>query len=123
MLIFSRIAFSSLKEITRATDFYYTKCSYEYAYNQGLSIEKFRLSNQSNSIETNRTDWSNPSNSIEFSDQTIELLRERTNKNWALGDQGFCSRLEMLSDRRALPSCRGGDRKSKQFKTRRIKRV
>ena len=58
-----------------------------------------------------------------ISDQTIELLRERTNKNWALGDQGFCSRLEMLSDRQALPRCRGGDRKSKQFKTRRINRV
>lgn len=54
---------------------------------------------------------------------TIELVRERTNKNWAVGDKRFCKRLEALSDRPAVPKRRGGDRRSAEFKGRQINRV
>ena len=42
---------------------------------------KFRLSNRSNSIETNRTDWSNQSKSIELIDRTIELIDRTIESN------------------------------------------
>ncbi len=46
---------------------------------------------------------------------TVEVIRAAANKDWALGNNRFCERIESLLGRQAAPRRRGGDRKSKHF--------
>ena len=50
--------------------------------NPGDVNRKFRLLNQSNSIKTNHTYWSNRLNSIKLIDQTIEVIDWTIESNW-----------------------------------------
>jgi len=44
-------------------------------------------------------------------------IREASNKSWALGNNRFRERIETLLQRQAAPRPRGGDRKSRQFRS------
>ena len=54
------------------------------------------------------------------SEQSLNEIREFTNKAWVLGNDGFKRRIQKQLARRVEPSVRGGDRKSKQFKIDRV---
>ncbi|MGV6817920.1 MAG: transposase [Thiotrichales bacterium] len=47
--------------------------------------------------------------------QTIDEIRENTNKSWVLGSDRFKSRIEKKLNRPASPRARGGDRKSQAY--------
>ncbi len=46
----------------------------------------------------------------------LQEVRETTNKNWALADSKFKQAVEQQLSRRAEPSAKGGDRKSKKYR-------
>lgn len=50
-------------------------------------------------------------------DIEIEEIRVATNKAWVLGSDRFKERVEKLSSRQTKPKSRGGDRRSKDFKS------
>ena len=57
-------------------------------------------------------------------EETLQEIREATNKAWVLGDDRFKARIEHLTNRPATAKPRGGDRKSKAFReTAKINRV
>ncbi len=45
----------------------------------------------------------------------LKDIREATNMAWALGDERFKAEVQRLTGRRAAPTARGGDQKSKAF--------
>jgi putative transposase len=51
-----------------------------------------------------------------ISEQTLEDIREYTNKSWVLGSSKFKAKIEAKTGRVAAPRARGGDRKSVKFK-------
>lgn len=56
--------------------------------------------------------------------ETLEAIREATNRAWVLGSDRFSARIEDLVNRRTAPKTRGGDRKSVDYlKGRQINRV
>ncbi len=50
-----------------------------------------------------------------LSGNTIQAIRDATNKAWALGDELFIEQVSNTLSRRAKPSPQGGDRRSKTF--------
>ena len=50
-----------------------------------------------------------------LSGNTIQAIRDATNKAWALGDESFIEQVSNNLSGRAKPSQQGGDRKSKVF--------
>ena len=52
----------------------------------------------------------------ELQDDSVEEIRNATNKAWVLGENIFKKQIEEQTGRRASPSLRGGDRKSAQYK-------
>ena len=48
-------------------------------------------------------------------EQTLEAIRESTNKAWVLGSNRFKCQVEKKLNRRVVPSQRGGDRKSAKY--------
>jgi putative transposase len=54
-------------------------------------------------------------------DTTIQAIRDATNKAWALGDEAFIEQVSNTLSRRAKRSPQGGDRRSKSFKSSKIK--
>jgi putative transposase len=50
----------------------------------------------------------------------INEIRDATNKSWVLGDSRFKERIQVQSARRVVPTARGGDRKSAQFRINRV---
>jgi putative transposase len=48
-----------------------------------------------------------------LSDNTIQAIRDATNKAWALGDESFIEPVVNSLSRRAKPLPQGGDRRSK----------
>jgi putative transposase len=51
-----------------------------------------------------------------LSQETLETIRESTNKAWAMGHDQFRKRIEALLERQSAPKRRGGDRKSARFR-------
>lgn len=49
-------------------------------------------------------------------EQTLQALREATNKAWVLGNNRFQAKIAALTDRQVRPKPRGGDRKSKAYR-------
>ncbi|WP_135568187.1 hypothetical protein [Solemya elarraichensis gill symbiont] len=47
--------------------------------------------------------------------QTLDTIRQSTNKEWVLGNDCFKGRIEELTKRQAEPKGRGGDRRSKEY--------
>jgi putative transposase len=47
--------------------------------------------------------------------ETLEAIREATNKAWVLGNDRFRAQIEDLVNRRSAPKTRGGDRKSVHY--------
>jgi putative transposase len=58
-----------------------------------------------------------------LSDSTIQTIRGPKNMAWALDDDSFIEQVSDTLSRRAKPSPKGGDRRSKSFKTSKIKRI
>ena len=54
---------------------------------------------------------------IEVEQKTIEEIREATNKSWVLGSEYFKESIEDKINRPMNPRGRGGDRKSKSYKS------
>lgn len=52
-----------------------------------------------------------------ISPETLTEIRESTNKAWALGNDRFRERIEMLLERQSAPRQRGGDRRSARFRS------
>lgn len=50
-----------------------------------------------------------------LSRQTLDEIRESTNKAWVLGDNRFKVQIEQQLNRRVAPLPRGGDRKSVRY--------
>jgi putative transposase len=50
-----------------------------------------------------------------LSKQTLDEIRESTNKAWVLGDSRFKEKIKKKLNRRAAPLLRGGDRKSVEY--------
>jgi len=48
-------------------------------------------------------------------ENTIQAIRDATNKAWALGDDSFIEQIANTLSRRAKPLLQGGDRRSKAF--------
>ena len=46
----------------------------------------------------------------------IDGIREATNKGWVFGNDRFKDKIRVLLDRQLEPKCRGGDRKSNDFR-------
>jgi putative transposase len=55
-----------------------------------------------------------------ISERTLQEIREATNKAWVLGSSYFKERIAAQLDRPVTPSNRGGDRKSEQYKQKRM---
>ena len=47
---------------------------------------------------------------------TLDAIRASTNRGWVLGNDRFKAEIEAMTGRRASPSPRGGDRKSKAYR-------
>jgi len=61
---------------------------------------------------------------VRIADNTLDKIREATNKAWVLGDNRFKRRLALQVDRPVAPNARGGDHKSEAYrKQTRINRV
>jgi putative transposase len=56
-----------------------------------------------------------------LSENTIQTIRDATNKAWALGDESFIEQVSNALSRRARPVPQGGDRRSKAFNASKIK--
>jgi putative transposase len=56
-----------------------------------------------------------------LSDNTIQAIRDATNKAWALGDESFIEQVANTLSRRAKPLPQDGDRRSKAFNASKIK--
>ena len=54
---------------------------------------------------------------VEVPQKTIEEIREATNKSWVLGSEYFKEIIEGKINRPMNPRGRGGDRKSKNYKS------
>ena len=54
---------------------------------------------------------------------TLGEIRESTNKAWVLGNDRFREEIEAMTKRQTSPKARGGDRKSADYRNRRINRV
>jgi putative transposase len=52
-----------------------------------------------------------------LSENTIQTIRDATNKAWTLGDESFIGQVSNTLSRRDKPSPQGGDRRSKPFNT------
>ena len=52
-----------------------------------------------------------------IAEKTLTEIRSATNKAWVLGNNRFQSRVEKLVERQTALKSRGGDRKSKKYKT------
>jgi len=50
------------------------------------------------------------------SEESVNAIREATNKAWVLGNDRFKQRIQKQLERRVEPAARGGDRKSAAFK-------
>ena len=50
-----------------------------------------------------------------LTDNTIQAIRDATNKAWALGDDSFIEQVANTLSRRVKPLPQGGDRRSKAF--------
>ncbi|EXJ13603.1 transposase [Imhoffiella purpurea] len=50
------------------------------------------------------------------SETRLKEIRDSTNKAWVLGTSAFCSEVEGMLNRRALPRPRGGDRRSEAYR-------
>ncbi len=48
--------------------------------------------------------------------QTLEEIRNATNKAWVLGDDRFKYKIEALINRQVQPKARGGDKRSQKYK-------
>jgi putative transposase len=57
----------------------------------------------------------------DLSDSTIQTIRDPKNMAWALDDDSFIEQVSNTLSIRAKPLPRGGDRRSKAFKTSQIK--
>ena len=55
-----------------------------------------------------------------ISEESINAIREATNKAWVLGDARFKRSIQEKLKRRVEPTVKGGDRKSEQFKINRV---
>ena len=53
-----------------------------------------------------------------ISEESINAIREATNKAWVLGNDRFKQSIQEKLKRRVEPAARGGDRKSEQFRIR-----
>lgn len=51
-----------------------------------------------------------------LSPETLDAIRESTNKAWAMGHDRFRKRIEAMLERQSAPKRRGGDRKSARFR-------
>ncbi len=51
-----------------------------------------------------------------LSEQTLDEIRESTNKSWVLGSSRFKRQIEKKLNRRVSPITRGGDRKSEEYR-------
>ena len=49
-------------------------------------------------------------------ESTLSMIRESTNKSWALGGDRFQEKIQRLTERQTTPTPRGGDRKSEAFR-------
>ena len=56
-----------------------------------------------------------------LSENTIQTIRDATNKAWALGDESLIKQVSNALSRRAKPSPQGGDRRSNAFNKSKIK--
>lgn len=56
-------------------------------------------------------------------ERTMDEIRSATNKAWVLGNERFLQQIEGLTKRQVQPKPRGGDRRSKKAKERKINRV
>jgi len=55
-----------------------------------------------------------------IADDSLEEIREATNKAWVLGNDRFKRRIQKQLERRVEPNVKGGDRKSEKFKINRV---
>lgn len=55
-----------------------------------------------------------------ISNDSLDEIREATNKAWVLGDNRFKQRIQKKLERRVEPSAKGGDRKSAKFQIDRV---
>ena len=53
-------------------------------------------------------------------EESINAIREATNKAWVLGNDRFKQSIQEKLKRRVAPAAKGGDRKSEQFKINRL---
>ncbi|MDT8453525.1 MAG: transposase, partial [Gammaproteobacteria bacterium] len=51
---------------------------------------------------------------------SLDDIREATNKAWVLGDDRFKRRIQKKLERRVEPKVKGGDRRSEKFKINRV---
>ncbi|SCX52194.1 transposase [Nitrosospira sp. Nsp1] len=56
----------------------------------------------------------------QISEESINAIREATNKAWVLGNDRFKQSIQEKLKRRVAPAAKGGDRKSEQFKINRL---
>ncbi|MCP5275112.1 MAG: transposase [Burkholderiales bacterium] len=56
-------------------------------------------------------------------ERTLDEIRSATNKAWVLGNERFLQQIEDLTKRQVQPKTRGGDRRSKKAKEKKINRV
>ena len=49
-------------------------------------------------------------------ERDLTVIRDATNRAWALGDDRFKEQIEARTGRRAVPLGRGGDRKSEKYR-------
>src|SRR5687768_14850296 len=56
----------------------------------------------------------------EVSEESINAIRDATNKAWVLGNDRFKRSIQEKLKRRVEPSAKGGDRRSEQFKINRV---
>jgi putative transposase len=56
----------------------------------------------------------------QISEESINAIREATNKAWALGNSRFKRSIQEKLKRRVEPVAKGGDRRSEQFKINRV---
>jgi putative transposase len=55
-----------------------------------------------------------------ISNDSLNEIREATNKAWVLGNDRFKARIQKKLDRRVEPKAKGGDRRSEKYKSNRV---
>jgi putative transposase len=55
-----------------------------------------------------------------LSEESMNTIRDATNKAWVLGSEHFKKRMQKKLDRPVEPAAKGGDRKSEKFKINRV---